>query len=94
MLISSLGMQDHFKSMGRGVIDTRPTLLCVVLFYFFPLLFLNLNLLNYNGANQNNNLKNVLLIAFLFLLVNAIGNSVFYRFDLTKDKDILYLLLH
>jgi ABC-2 type transport system permease protein len=23
MLISTLGMQDHFKSMGRGVIDTR-----------------------------------------------------------------------
>lgn len=26
VLISSLGMQDHFKSMGRGVIDTRDLL--------------------------------------------------------------------
>jgi ABC-2 type transport system permease protein len=34
-LISALGMQDHFKSMGRGVIDTRDLLYfvsCTVLF--------------------------------------------------------------
>lgn len=35
---------------------------------------------------KNNNLKNVLLVIAILLLVNAIGNTFFYRFDLTKDK--------
>jgi ABC-2 type transport system permease protein len=38
MLISSLGMQDHFKSMGRGVIDTRDLL------YFMSIAILFLSL--------------------------------------------------
>ncbi|MBX9888984.1 MAG: gliding motility-associated ABC transporter substrate-binding protein GldG [Flavobacteriaceae bacterium] len=35
---------------------------------------------------KNNNLKNILIVFAVLLLVNAIGNSLFYRFDLTKDK--------
>ena len=35
---------------------------------------------------QNNNLKNVLLVVALLVLANAIGNSFFYRFDLTNDQ--------
>lgn len=35
---------------------------------------------------KKNNLKNLLLVVAVLLLVNAIGNSFFYRFDLTKDK--------
>lgn len=38
MLISAFGMQDHFKSMGRGVIDTRDLLY----FASIALLFLSL----------------------------------------------------
>ncbi len=36
-LISALGMQDHFKSMGRGVLDTRDIL------YFISIAFLFLS---------------------------------------------------
>lgn len=36
-LISSLGMQDHFKSMGRGVLDTRD----IVYFISITVLFLS-----------------------------------------------------
>jgi ABC-2 type transport system permease protein len=36
--ISSLGMQDHFKSMGRGVIDTRD----LIYFISIAILFLSL----------------------------------------------------
>jgi gliding-associated putative ABC transporter substrate-binding component GldG len=35
---------------------------------------------------KNNNLKNVLIVFAVLLVVNAIGNAFFYRFDLTKDK--------
>ncbi|MBU0942377.1 MAG: gliding motility-associated ABC transporter substrate-binding protein GldG [Bacteroidetes bacterium] len=35
---------------------------------------------------KNTNLKNILIVVAVLLLVNAIGNSFFYRFDLTKDK--------
>jgi len=35
---------------------------------------------------NKNNLKNVLITIALLLIVNGISNSLFYRFDLTKDK--------
>ena len=38
------------------------------------------------AAIKNNNFKNVLLVFAFVILANAIGNSFFYRFDLTKDK--------
>ena len=41
-LISSIGMQDHFKSMSRGVIDTRD----VVYFVSITILFLSFTVYN------------------------------------------------
>ena len=41
-LISSIGMQDHFKSMGRGVIDTRD----VIYFVSITVLFLSFTVYN------------------------------------------------
>jgi ABC-2 type transport system permease protein len=41
-LISAFGMQDHFKSMGRGVIDTRDVL------YFVSITVLFLSFTVYN----------------------------------------------
>src|SRR3970040_241525 len=41
-LISSIGMQDHFKSMGRGVIDTRD----VIYFVSVTILFLSFTVYN------------------------------------------------
>ena len=41
-LISSIGMQDHFKSMGRGVIDTRD----VIYFVSLTILFLSFTVYN------------------------------------------------
>jgi ABC-2 type transport system permease protein len=41
-LISGFGMQDHFKSMSRGVIDTRD----VIYFVSITILFLSLTVYN------------------------------------------------
>jgi ABC-2 type transport system permease protein len=41
-IISSLGMQNHFKSMGRGVIDTRD----IIYFVSIAILFLSLTVYN------------------------------------------------
>jgi ABC-2 type transport system permease protein len=41
-IISGLGMQNHFKSMGRGVIDTRD----VVYFMSITVLFLSFTAYN------------------------------------------------
>ncbi|QZK90089.1 gliding motility-associated ABC transporter substrate-binding protein GldG [Flavobacterium sp. CHNK8] len=37
-------------------------------------------------TSKKKNLKSVLIILAIVLVVNAIGSSVFHRFDLTKDK--------
>ena len=38
------------------------------------------------NTSKKNNLKSVLIILAVVLLLNAIGNSFFHRFDLTQDK--------
>ncbi len=37
-------------------------------------------------TSKKNNLKSVLIVFAIVVLVNVIGSSFFYRFDLTKDK--------
>ncbi|TDE00302.1 gliding motility-associated ABC transporter substrate-binding protein GldG [Flavobacterium sandaracinum] len=37
-------------------------------------------------ASKKNNLKSILIILGILVLANAIGNSFFHRFDLTKDQ--------
>ena len=47
-LISSIGMQDHFKSMSRGVIDTRD----VIYFMSVTVLFLSFTVYNLKSVKS------------------------------------------
>jgi len=84
--IAALGMDSHFKSMSRGVIDTRD----VLYFISLTVLFLALTvfkLKSYQSKTfRKSNLQALLLTILLLLFLNPIGAHFFRRFDLTKDK--------
>jgi len=81
--LENLGMNSHFKSMSRGVIDTRDIL------YFLSLtsFFIVLTKYNINTSKSTNKERVQLLILGLGLLViNILTYSTYKRFDLTQDQ--------
>lgn len=81
--VEQLGMNYHFKSIGRGVIDTRDVLYFVSVTIFF------LALTIVKVGNKNIIKKEWITLTVLLLglfVVNIFSNSMFKRFDLTSDK--------
>jgi len=78
-LVTRLGMHAHYKSMGRGVLDTRDILYFISISLFFLAL----------TKQQLSRIRNTKKIGILFLglvLLNSIGSNYYKRFDLTKDQ--------
>lgn len=91
LFIKSLGIQEHYASMSRGVIDTRDVL------YFLSVntVFLLLSKISLESrkwdryAKRNNRLDNTVQLAaglIIIVLINIIGSYLFTRFDLTSEK--------
>lgn len=82
--VSQLGMEAHYKSMSRGVLDTRD----ILYFASITIIFIFLTVLQ---LNEIKTLKKTWL-SFLplplgLLVLNMISHSVGYgRFDMTADK--------
>lgn len=81
-LIEKFGMSYHFKSMGRGVLDTRD----IVYFLFIALLFIALTTLKINNRRIGKNDSKVFIVLGLGLVVLVFTQSVYKRFDLTADQ--------
>ncbi|WP_104736001.1 gliding motility-associated ABC transporter substrate-binding protein GldG [Hanstruepera ponticola] len=81
--VEQLGMSAHYKSMSRGVIDTRDILYFVSITLFFILLT------NLNISTKKFDKKRLTSIVILFLgllVLNIFTQSIYKRFDLTSDK--------
>ncbi|MCF1192724.1 gliding motility-associated ABC transporter substrate-binding protein GldG [Mangrovimonas sp. AS39] len=81
-LIEKFGMSYHFKSMGRGVLDTRD----IVYFLFIALLFIALTTLKINNRRIGKNDSKIFIVLGLGLVVLIFTQSVYKRFDLTADQ--------
>jgi ABC-2 type transport system permease protein len=86
LFIRNLGLQAHYVSMSRGVIDSRD------LIYFLSLIALFLSLTKiklgarkYTGFNRKPLLAFLSVIAFI-LAINLIGSLRFVRLDLTSER--------
>ncbi len=83
LFIRSLGLQAHYASMGRGVIDSRDIL------YFTGVIVLILGIARQAASyRQYKRLRLVPLISVLMLIivVNVLGSYWFTRIDLTGDR--------
>jgi ABC-2 type transport system permease protein len=80
-LIMKLGINEHYISIRRGVVDTRDLVYFLSLIVVF-LLLTSLVLLGYRSRNL---IKFGITLVIIFL-VNFISSSVYHRFDLTSEK--------
>ncbi len=81
--IEKLGISYHFKSISRGVLDTRD----IVYFLSISVFFIVLTILNISTKKKP---KSILLqplqLSIALLLVYGFAQAFYARFDLTKDK--------
>lgn len=88
-IIISLGMLEHFKSMSRGVLDTRDMLYFISLSGFFiSLTELTLSRKRVRAGTPFMERPELRLLALLLIIVslNIISTYAFRRFDLTSEK--------
>jgi len=80
--IENLAMSTYYKSMSRGVLDSRDIIYFLSLTSFFVLL-------TKFGINNNKLARKdyiqILVFGLGLLLLNVISNSTYKRFDLTQD---------
>lgn len=83
-VIDALGINNHYKSMSRGVIDTEDVIYFVsVIALFFALT--NLVLLKRTKI-QKNHLAKFAAVLLVVVLLNIISTYASKRFDLTAEK--------
>ncbi|VAV84958.1 Gliding motility-associated ABC transporter substrate-binding protein GldG [hydrothermal vent metagenome] len=82
-VIEQLGMNSHFKSMSRGVLDSRDILYFLSVTLFF--LLLTKHGINTKKAGKKE-LVQILILGVGLLVINMFTQSIYKRFDLTKDQ--------
>jgi len=82
-LIDKLGMSSHYKSISRGVLDSRDLLYFVSIAIVFLLLTTRRITSN---KNKKKPLLRFIIVPIILLLLNIFSDSIYKRFDLTEDK--------
>lgn len=81
-LLSGLGINAHYRSLARGVIDSRD----VVYFATLVTVFLLLTLIANARRRDRRLLRNSLIVVSALLLLNAASSFYYVRADLTEGK--------
>jgi len=82
--ISTIGINSHYRSISRGVIDSRD----LIYFIAITLLILSISRIFIVSKSQNHkvNSKNTAQIILLVLLLVVASSFQLFRFDLTAEK--------
>lgn len=92
LFVKSLGMNHHYSSISRGVVDTRDVLYFLsVTALFLMMTRLMLQSRKWHGWTKKKNLRRSHWIEFgaalaILICVNMIGKYLFVRLDLTQEK--------
>jgi gliding-associated putative ABC transporter substrate-binding component GldG/gliding motility-associated ABC transporter permease protein GldF len=81
--VDDLGMQAHYESLSRGIIDTRDLLYFLsvtIIFILLTTLGISVEKIPFKA------IKPVLIIGLGLIVINIFTQGFYKRFDLTKDK--------
>jgi len=82
--ITSLGINEHYNSISRGVVDSRD------LVYFLAVVFIFLwvasRIIHFNKINLQKEIKSGGIALVALILLSIVSGHVFFRIDLTAEK--------
>ncbi|MBL7110442.1 MAG: gliding motility-associated ABC transporter substrate-binding protein GldG [Bacteroidales bacterium] len=83
-IINKVGILEHYRSMSRGVLDTRDILYFLSMIAFF--LIMARIILDSSKKIKKDYVVRLLAGLSIILLINIIGSFIHYRIDLTSEK--------
>lgn len=82
--IISLGVNEHYNSISRGVVDSRDLLYFILVVFIF--LFLTSRVIHFHTINLRKEIKSGAVVLGGVILVGIVFGQVFFRLDLTAEK--------
>jgi ABC-2 type transport system permease protein len=83
-MLTSFGINEHYASISRGVVDSRD--LVYFLFTIFFFLFLTSRIIHFHKINFRSEVRKVGLMVVVFVVVTILSGQGFFRLDLTAEK--------
>lgn len=80
----SLGINEHYNSISRGVVDSRDLVYFVSVVYLF--VYLTSKIIHFHKVNLQKEIKSGVIVLFGILLLNILSGQLFFRLDLTAEK--------
>ncbi|MBV5314511.1 MAG: gliding motility-associated ABC transporter substrate-binding protein GldG [Prolixibacteraceae bacterium] len=83
-LIVGFGINEHYQSISRGVVDSRDLIYFLSVIFIF--LFLTSRIIHFHRINFRNEIKNGTVLILTLLLVVILSGQWFFRLDLTAEQ--------
>lgn len=82
--IISFGINEHYNSISRGVVDSRDMIYFLVTILLF--LFITSRIIHFHRINLKRELKLGALMLVAIVVIGFISGQLFFRLDLTAEK--------
>ena len=83
-IITGLGINEHYNSISRGVVDSRDLVYFLAVVSIF--LWLTSRIIHFHKANLQNEIKSGGIVLAVLIIVSIVSGQVFFRIDLTAEK--------
>lgn len=80
----NLGINEHYQSVSRGVVDSRDVVYFLVVIALF--IFLTSRIIHFRRVNIRKELKRGIVLMIGVLVVLVLAGQYFFRIDLTAEK--------
>jgi ABC-2 type transport system permease protein len=82
--ITSFGINEHYASVSRGVVDSRDLVYFLISIFIF--LYLTSRIIHFHTANIRREVKNGSIVLVGLLFIGILAGQSFFRLDLTAEK--------
>ena len=82
--ITGFGINEHYASISRGVVDSRDLVYFISVFFIF--LFLTSRIIHFHKVNLRKEIKSGVLVLIGLLFLSILSGQLFFRLDLTAEK--------
>ena len=83
-LIIGFGINEHYQSVSRGVVDSRDLIYFLAAIFIF--LFLTSRIIHFHKVNIRREIKKGLLMFIGLIFIGFLSGQWFFRLDLTAEK--------
>jgi len=83
-IIVSFGINEHYASISRGVVDSRDLVYFLISISFF--LFLTSRIIHFHKINFSAEIRKIGVIVVVLMVVAVLSGQLFFRLDLTAEK--------